>query len=96
MPQGTLDFNKFISSISLALDLAESCIFKEYKFDTKSVQAYSELDIKNHDFTSHSKKTALIALHLPNRLGYQGNRLNYLYIAAFLMILASLLSLIQY
>jgi hypothetical protein len=42
MPQGTLDFNKFISSISLALDLAESCIFKEYKFDTKSVQAYSE------------------------------------------------------
>jgi HD-GYP domain-containing protein (c-di-GMP phosphodiesterase class II) len=84
MPQGTLDFNKFISSISLALDLAESCIFKEYKFDTKSVQAYSELDIKNHDFTSHSKKTALIALHLSNRLGYQGNRLNNLYIAAFL------------
>lgn len=42
------------------------------------------MDIKNHDFTSHSKKTALIALHLSNKLGYEGNKLNNLYIAAFL------------
>jgi putative nucleotidyltransferase with HDIG domain len=83
-PQGTLDFNKFISSISLALDLAESCIFKEHRFDNKSINTFSELDVKNHDFTSHSKKTALIALHLSYKLGYKGTKLNNLYIAAFL------------
>lgn len=82
--QDVLDFNKFISSISLALDLAESCVFSDSKLRSHHVKAFSDLDVKNHNFTAHSKKTALIAIHLSKRLGYQGSKLNNLYIAAFL------------
>jgi len=82
--QDVLDFNKFISSISLALDLAESCVFNDQKFKAGNTESFSQLDVKNHNFTAHSKKTALIAIHISHRIGYQGNRLNNLYIAAFL------------
>ncbi|MDF2839617.1 MAG: fusion domain and HD-hydrolase domain [Clostridia bacterium] len=82
--QDVLDFNKFISAISLALDLAESCVFKDSNLINTNKKAFSDLDVKNHNFTSHSKKTALIAIHLSSKLGYQGNKLNNLYIAAFL------------
>ena len=78
------DFNKFISSISLALDLAESCVFKDDKLNSNIKKDFLGLDVKNHNFTAHSKKTALIAIYLANRLGYQGSKLNNLYIAAFL------------
>lgn len=79
-----LDFNKFISSISLALDLAESCVFTDCNLKYNNPKAFSELDVKNHNFSSHSKKTALIAIHLSNKLGFQDDKLNNLYIAAFL------------
>jgi putative nucleotidyltransferase with HDIG domain len=82
--QDVLDFNKFIYSISLALDLAESCVFKDCNLKYNNQKAFSELDVRNHNFTSHSKKTALIAIHLSKKLGYQGNKMNNLYIAAFL------------
>ena len=82
--QDVLDFNKFISSISLALDLAESCVFTDHRLKGENIKAFSELDVKSHNFTSHSKKTALVALHLAHRLGYTGQRLNNLYIASFL------------
>lgn len=84
MQQDVLDFNKFISSISLALDLAESCVFKECNLKSDDLKAFAELDIKKHNFTSHSKRTALIAMHLSSKLGFQGDKLNNLYIAAFL------------
>ncbi|OGO77654.1 MAG: hypothetical protein A2Y23_11590 [Clostridiales bacterium GWB2_37_7] len=79
-----MDLNKFISSISLALDLAESCVFRDCRLNAENVRAFSQLDVKNHNFASHSKKTALISLYLSNSLGYQGEKLNNLYIAAFL------------
>jgi putative nucleotidyltransferase with HDIG domain len=82
--QDILDFNKFISSISLALDLAESCVFTDQRLQRKNIKAFSELDVQKHNFTSHSKKTALIALHIARHMGYQGERLNNLYIATFL------------
>lgn len=78
------DFNKFISSISLALDLAESCVFNDDKLNSNIKKGFSGLDVKNHNFTAHSKKTALITIYLANRLGYQDNKLNNLYIGAFL------------
>jgi HD-GYP domain-containing protein (c-di-GMP phosphodiesterase class II) len=84
LQQDVLDFNKFISSISLALDLAESCVFKDNNFNFTNKKSSVELDLKNHNFTSHSKKTALIAIHLSNKLGYQGRKLNNLYVSAFL------------
>ena len=82
--QATLDFNKFISSISLALDLAESCVFTDQRLRGENMKAFSEFDVRKHNFTSHSKKTALITLHIAHQLGYKGDRLNNLYIAAFL------------
>lgn len=82
--QDILDFNKFISSISLALDLAESCVFTDQRLRGENIKAFSELDVRKHNFTSHSKKTALIALHIARHLGYEGERLNNLYIASFL------------
>jgi HD-GYP domain-containing protein (c-di-GMP phosphodiesterase class II) len=84
MQQDVLDFNKFISSISLALDLAESCVFRECNLKSDDMKAFAELDVKKHNFTSHSKRTALIAIHLSSKLGFQGSKLNNLYIAAFL------------
>jgi HD-GYP domain-containing protein (c-di-GMP phosphodiesterase class II) len=84
LQQDVLDFNKFISSISLALDLAESCVFKDNNFKNNNKKSLAELDLKNHNFTSHSKKTALIAIHLSSKLGYQGSKLNNLYVSAFL------------
>lgn len=84
MQQDALDFNKFISSISLALDLAESCVFRECNLENIDIKAFAELDVKKHNFTSHSKRTAIIAIHLSSKLGFQGSKLNHLYIAAFL------------
>lgn len=80
----TIDFNKFISSISLALDLAESCVFKDQRLKATKSDAFAELDVKSHNFASHSKKTALIVLHMAHKLQYQGQRLNDLYTAAYL------------
>lgn len=82
--QDVLDFNKFIFSISLALDLAESCVYNDSKLNSRYIKAFSELNVKNHNFTSHSKKTALVALHLAYKLGFNDSKLNNLYIAAFL------------
>lgn len=79
-----IDFNKFISSISLALDLAEACVFRDYQLKPKDIGSFMHLDVNNHNFAQHSKKTALIALYLAKKLEYQGDRLNNIYISAFL------------
>lgn len=79
-----VDFNKFISSISLSLDLAEACVFRDYRLKPKDVGSFMHLDFSNHNFALHSKKTALIALYLAKKLGFQDDRLNNVYIAAFL------------
>lgn len=80
----SIDFNRFISSISLALDLAEACVFREYSLKSKSADSLMHLDVNNHNFVQHSKKTALIAMYLAKKLNYQNDRLNNIYIAAFL------------
>lgn len=82
--QDVIDFNKFIFSISLALDLAESCVFKDQKLNDESKPVFSDLNIRSNDFASHSKETTLVALHLSLKLGIDGSRLNNLYISAFL------------
>jgi putative nucleotidyltransferase with HDIG domain len=80
----TVDFNRFISSIALALDLAEACVFRDYQLKPKDLSSFMHLDINSHNFAMHSKKAALIALYMANKLGYQGDKLNNVYIAAFL------------
>ncbi len=80
----SIDFKKFISSVSLALDLAEACAFrdqsKKFDFDV-SIPGFS---IYSHNFASHSKKTALVSMLLAKELGFRGTRLDNLYIASFL------------
>lgn len=79
-----VDFNKFISSISLALDLAEACVFRDIQLKPKDIVSFKHLDINSHNFAQHSKKTALVALYLASSMGYKGDRLNNVYISAFL------------
>lgn len=80
----SIDFNRFISSISLALDLAEACVFRENNMKSMNAGSLLHLDINNHNFVQHSKKTALIAMYLAKKLNYQNDSLNNIYIAAFL------------
>lgn len=81
-PKTFIDFNSFINSLSLALDLAEGSAFKDknkkVNFDVP-VPAFS---IYNHNFYGHSKRTALASLYIAERLNYDEERLQRLYIAA--------------
>ncbi|HYE84423.1 MAG TPA: HD domain-containing phosphohydrolase [Clostridia bacterium] len=77
-----IDFTSFINSISLSLDLAEACALrdkiKKVDFDV-SVPGFN---VHKHNFTNHSKKTALVSLYIANKLNYDDIRLKNLYIAA--------------
>ncbi len=79
-----IDFAKFVSSISLALDLAESCTFKDSNKKIDFEVTIPGFNVYKHNFTSHSKKTALISIFIAKALGYKASRLDNLYIAAFL------------
>ncbi|MFZ5353197.1 MAG: HD domain-containing phosphohydrolase [Bacillota bacterium] len=79
-----IDLKKFISSISLGLDLAEACTFRDrnrvYDFEV-SIPGFS---VYSHNFASHSKKTALISMFIAKKLDYNDEKLDNIYISSFL------------
>ncbi len=77
-----IDFNRFLNSVSLALDLAEGAAFRD-----RSSKLHYNLPLKNfnvydHNFANHSKRTALASVYIAEKLGYNGDKLKNLYIAA--------------
>lgn len=80
----SVDFYKFISSISLALDLAESCSFKEKSDWAVFEETLPGYNSHKHNFASHSKKTALISMYIGRKMNYDTIRLNNLFISSFL------------
>ena len=79
-----IDFNKFVSSVSLALDLAEGCAFRDKKISMDFDHSIPGFSVYAHNFSSHSKKTALIANSIASRLNFSSKKTNNLYVASFL------------
>lgn len=77
-----IDFNSFINSISLSLDLAEGAAFKDKNKKINFNVPIPGFSIYNHNFVSHSKRTALASLCIAEELNYDENRLKNLYIAS--------------
>ncbi len=77
-----IDFNSFINSISLSLDLAEGAAFKDEHKRINFNVPIPRFSIYNHNFASHSKRTALASLCIAEELNYDGERLKNLYIAS--------------
>jgi putative nucleotidyltransferase with HDIG domain len=77
-----IDFNSFINSISLSLDLAEACALRDRQKKVNFDVSLPGFNVQSHNFANHSKKTALASLYIANKLGYDDNRLKNLYIAA--------------
>ncbi len=77
-----IDFSSFINSVSLSLDLAEGAAFndKNKKVDFNvPIEGYN---VYSHNFASHSKRTALAAIYIAEKLNYDEEKLKNLYIAA--------------
>lgn len=77
-----IDFNSFINSISLSLDLAEKSAFKDKNKKVNFNVPIEGFSLYNHNFASHSKRTALTALYIAEKLNYDADRYKNLYIAA--------------
>lgn len=77
-----IDFNSFINSISLSLDLAEACALRDKNKKVSFDVSVPGFNVHSHNFANHSKKTALVALYIANKLNYDDTRLKNLYIAA--------------
>ncbi|MHB1394785.1 MAG: HD-GYP domain-containing protein [Clostridia bacterium] len=77
-----IDFNSFINSISLSLDLAEACALRDNNKKVSFDVSVPGFNVHRHNFANHSKKTALASLYIANKLGYDDTRLKNLYIAA--------------
>lgn len=77
-----IDFNSFINSISLSLDLAEGSALKDKNKKVNFDVPIPGFSVHNHNFASHSKRTALASLYIAEKLGYDENRLKNLYISA--------------
>lgn len=77
-----IDFNSFINSISLSLDLAEGAAFKDRNKKVNFNVPIEGFSLYNHNFASHSKRTALASLYIAEKLNYDTVRLKNLYIAA--------------
>ncbi len=80
----TIDFNSFMDSVSLSLDLAEACALKDKNKKINFDVAIPDFKATNHSFANHSKKTALGALYIASKLNLGEERLKNLYIAACL------------
>lgn len=80
----TADFNDFINSVSLALDLAESCALKDRNKTINFETPVPSFSVQNHDFANHSKRTALVSLLIARKLGFSDTNFKKLYIASFL------------
>lgn len=77
-----IDFASFIDSISLSLDLAEACALRDKKKRVEFDVAVPGFNVYRHNFTNHSRKTALVSLYIAKKLNYGDIRLRNLYIAA--------------
>lgn len=77
-----IDFNGFINSISLSLDLAEACALRDRNKKVSFDVSVPGFNVNKHNFANHSKKTALASLYIASKLGYDDTRLKNLYIAA--------------
>jgi len=77
-----IDFNRFLNSISLALDLAEGAAFRDKNNKLQYCLPIKDFNVYNHNFANHSKRTALASVYIAERLGYDGDKLKNLYIAA--------------
>ncbi len=77
-----IDFNSFINSISLSLDLAEACALRDRNKKISFDVSVPGFNVQRHNFANHSKKTALASLYIANKLDYDDTRLKNLYIAA--------------
>lgn len=77
-----IDFNKFLNSISLSLDLAEAAAFKDKNNRINYNLSIQGFNVYEHNFANHSKRTALAALYTAEKLNYEGEKLKNLYIAA--------------
>ncbi|MGE5677433.1 MAG: HD-GYP domain-containing protein [Pseudomonadota bacterium] len=77
-----IDFNSYLNSISLALDLAEGAAFKDSNSKINMNLPLPDFCTYNHNFANHSKRTALASMYVAEQMGYSGERLKNLYIAA--------------
>lgn len=77
-----IDFNSFINSVSLSLDLAEACALRDKNKRINFDVPVPGFDAYKHNFANHSKRTALVSLYIANKLNYDNTRLRDLYIAA--------------
>lgn len=77
-----IDFNSFINSISLSLDLAESCALRDKRKKVAFDVPVPGFNVQKHNFANHSKRTALVSLYIAKKLNYDDTRLKDLYIAA--------------
>lgn len=79
-----VDFNDFIYSVSLALDLAEACTFRDRSRNVGFHAPVPNFSVYNHNFANHSKRTALVSLLISKQLGFEGSRYKNLYLASFM------------
>ncbi len=79
-----IDFNNYIHSVSLALDLAEACAFRDKIRRVNFDVAVPGFSVYTHNFAAHSKRTALISLFLAQRMQYDKKELQNLYMASFM------------
>ena len=77
-----IDFNSFINSVSLSLDLAEACALRDKNKRVNFDVSVPGFNVHRHNFANHSKRTALVSLYIAKKLGYDDTRLKNLYIAA--------------
>lgn len=80
----SVDLNDFIYSVSLALDLAESCALKDKNKKINFETPVPSFSVQSHDFANHSKRTALVSLMIAKKLGFSDIDYKNLYIASFL------------
>lgn len=77
-----IDFNSFINSVSLSLDLAEGAAFRDKNKKVNFNVPIEGFSLYNHNFANHSKRTALASIYIAEKLNYSAERLKNLYIAA--------------
>lgn len=77
-----IDFNSFINSVSLSLDLAEACALRDKKRKIDFDVPLPGFNVHKHNFANHSRRTALVSMYIARELNYDNRRLRDLYIAA--------------
>ncbi|MGE5630324.1 MAG: HD-GYP domain-containing protein [Caulobacteraceae bacterium] len=78
-----IDLNSVLCSISLALDLAEACALNDRyrKIDFEPLPGFNA---KKHNFSSHSKRTAVVAHTIAQKLNFTDDRSKNLHIASLM------------